>query len=304
MPRNLFYNLLNCEDNHTDALLNILTIDEFNEYFTKILNIHSLQKIDTDIIQTRYNSKNYGKPDIYYTTDNVSFAFEVKIHTWTKLTEYQPEGYLNILNENPTKIKKFFLLIPVGYVFENDFKKRYNEWIVKTNYEIPLQIIYWQEIVHGVEKMNLNNFVINHFIEAMNLEYIKRSVFLEEYEQKWLSSPEVINFREKLKNIIEYARCELIKANYILEVDEDEELNYMVKDKKNRFLLWFGSWAPIWKGTGYALVVGCHLTHEKICNFSECEVYQDQKFYPITSQDLINEEPGKVLVNKIKEYLK
>ena len=134
----IFHNLVKVENNYSDLLCNLMYIAAIRSAFAKLLG-------DDDLATGDFKTQevtDQGTFDIVYEDDKRLYIIEVKVHTWTPLTENQPVSYLEYLSKRERETKKLFFLVPFGYLHQAQAQHRY-DWSHKT--EIELRFVYWEE---------------------------------------------------------------------------------------------------------------------------------------------------------------
>lgn len=123
---------------------------------------------------TIYEESKFGRGDLVVTRDNKEYIFELKIERYTKLTEHQPNGYLNYLGkEDDTDVNsRLFFILPKGYRHIEEISKKWSNYtksqILKHN------IIYWEDILNEIKKLELDklNPFINEFVKIMEYRWL------------------------------------------------------------------------------------------------------------------------------------
>lgn len=307
MPKNIFEKLLNCEDDYSDALCNLLSFDEMNKILITLLDIENLKSIDNDNIVTRLNTNKFGNPDIKYEDEKICIIFEVKINTWQSLTDNQPNGYLSYLAEFTNKEKYIVLLAPVGYSHQDKFTSRYNSWMKNKKIDIKLKYLAWQDICHEIFKNETNQTILDFAKSLDDLTYKKEFVFMDKKEFFWLENNSLLTILKKFQSAVDYVHCELKKQDkYIIQSEDSDKDDYSftIFNKEKKPLIWFGRWNELWEKKGYALVVGCHEYHILYKDFSGREKYREHKFEPLTKELIHGNDLGKSLLDLTLSFLK
>jgi len=201
---NIFFNIIKNETSLTEVFCNLLNYKAFRNVF---LNIVKNKNIDFNVSNVSYKNFNTelildgdnGRSDLHLKANNTEYIFEIKIELYTDLTDNQPEGYLEYLrSKNIEDVdKNLFFILPRGYLHLKDIHRR---WINESKYsknEIDTKnIIYWDEILNEIKKLELDklNLFISEFCKIMNYRWFK-------YEDiKFLQSEmELINLNSKRK---------------------------------------------------------------------------------------------------------
>jgi len=92
MRHTIFDNLVNDEDDFTELLCNMVKFEEFGDILYDFFGIKNKEKY----IETQYQTKKNGKPDLVIWYDDGIEFIEVKVGD-RRLTKNQPEGYIREL---------------------------------------------------------------------------------------------------------------------------------------------------------------------------------------------------------------
>ncbi len=105
--KNLFYNVIKNETSLTEFFCNLMQLKPFLNMFQDIVKSKSqdfpyvtFNDFDTEINFNKTDpiideESKFGRGDLVVSYDNKEYIFELKIERYTKLTENQPNGYLN-----------------------------------------------------------------------------------------------------------------------------------------------------------------------------------------------------------------
>ena len=110
---NIFYNLIKNETSLTEVFCNFMRYENFRNLFIDIINKKiknkeniidkskvKFQNFDTEVA-LKENEEKAGRIDLQLKINEEIYLFEIKIEVLTKLTNNQPNGYLEYLkNDN------------------------------------------------------------------------------------------------------------------------------------------------------------------------------------------------------------
>lgn len=290
MNRNIFEKILNVEDDYTNLFCNLLCNRKYEKIFEECLQIENIKGKKVVSIETNEAVASGSKPDaVIKFEDNITVLIENKISTWRDLTENQPNTYLNYLQEIEGN-KYFVLLIPLGYLHLLEFKKRYNTWEKHRNIQIPLVIIYWQDI-YKILKEYEDDQVLQDFANEIDLENMEEEVKMTDEELNLLENDFIYKYDIKIKEIIDYAHSGLLRKEISCDRCDDDGENdygYYVKDSTGNILFWFGKWEEV-NRRGYLLSLGANIQfhkYAKIFKKNNFLTLDDQYYIPFCKKDI------------------
>lgn len=167
---NIFYNLIKNETSLTEVFCNFMRYENFRNLFIDMINEKiknkeniidkskvKFQDFDTEVA---LNNQKNGRIDFQLKINtNKIYLFEIKIKTYTNLTDNQPKGYLDYLKELELECENLFFILPKGYLHLKEIKNH--------------NIIYWEDILKQIRKKELDkaNVFINEFCEIIDLNW-------------------------------------------------------------------------------------------------------------------------------------
>ena len=184
---NIFYNLIKNETSLTEVFCNFMRYENFRNLFIDIINKKiknkeniidkskvKFQNFDTEVA-LKENEEKAGRIDLQLKINEEIYLFEIKIEVLTKLTNNQPNGYLEYLkNDNLYKNENLFFILPKGYFHTNEILEKWEEKTKYSKKEIENHnIIYWEDILDQLRKQELDkvNVFINEFCEIIDLNW-------------------------------------------------------------------------------------------------------------------------------------
>ncbi len=344
---NIFYNLIKNETSLTEVFCNFMKYKIFRDLFIDIVNEKIKNKESTiDKSKVRFEDFNtevplkedeekLGRIDLQLKVNDEIYLFELKIETFTSLTDNQPKSYLEFLkNDNLYKNENLFFILPKGYFHKNEI---YESWEEKTKYskkEIENHnIIYWEDILKLFRKQELDkaNVFIDEFCKILDFRwfYFEKIVFTknelnlifsnkEDKGYKMIENVNIPVLMSKLFKIVFDTKIDYYKKDkYSLE-QSYEYFGYFLENSKNKIsdklLIWFGVDYEIWKLEKHPITIQIVPNEEEILkleNFLKNKIdytkfiYEngDIIFYiPLEKKDFENENEiiTEILTNKIK----
>ncbi|NOQ30088.1 MAG: hypothetical protein GQ570_03090 [Helicobacteraceae bacterium] len=184
--RNLFYNVIRNETSLTEFFCNLMQLKPFLNMFQEVVKKKSqdfpyvaFNDFDTEINFNKidamiYEESKFGRGDLVVNFDNKEYIFELKIEKYTKITENQPNGYLNYLRKQDGSDvnSRLFFILPKGYRHIEEISKRWSDYTKKQI--LNHNIIYWEDILNEIKKLELDklNPFINEFVKIMEYRWL------------------------------------------------------------------------------------------------------------------------------------
>jgi len=274
---NFLYKLVKDENSTTEFLCNLLSIKIFREkLFESFLPSETINSIVFEHIDTQF-SGGIGQPDMVILNQEICALFEIKTERWRKLTDNQPEGYLNYLKQedNKAKFKVLIFIVPHGYLHEKKLIERFENYST-TNPSVSMLdkgslvvedtvkwgIIYWEDIIRTINRNELDRFnpFMNEFTKLLQSWYFPSKIIFKKSEVRMMFSktiPQAIKTLKKLKSLVdsvEQRSKDYKTSSYHSE--KDGEYGIYFKDDKGGNTLWLGIWYDCWEETEYPLVYG------------------------------------------------
>ncbi|MBX6422663.1 hypothetical protein [Thermosulfurimonas sp. F29] len=288
---NILKFLLSNEDSVSSFLKGLMFFKPIRESLIRLFVGKDLGTQDVkfeDIYFQFVLNENQSRPDLAIINEKLKMLIEVKISPYRRLTENQPESYLEWLaNQQGENLSLHFVaIIPPDYDYKSDLERRLCEFKdKKKSKEIHIKIINWLEIKKELQDNNLH-LLSPYIADFCNLlsEWYENSVINFSLEEvNVLYSRETFCALSKLFNIIEKTVQQLETKEKIDEVSihkafrnkwwEDEYGVYF--SFKNNVLLWFGIWSKAWRKYGSPLWIGVHKDCDK--NIIELFKYKANK---------------------------
>lgn len=257
--QNIFYNIVNSENSMTELLCNFMAFKPFRNAFIKLFFENDPELVSFDDIQTQYTTDiNQSRPDMVFSNDDCEFLIEIKI--WdTGLTINQPKSYLEYLKNIKKQNKCLVFLIPSNYCHLNEWKRRSDEWFKENQCNIPIKIVYWNEIINCIENNDLNVFgdQFRDFHDLLKSTFEIKQITFSRVEVKYMFSPEMPRSLIKLYAIIDQVKNYFSQIYSVSKSMNNEEYGIYIRrreDKSN--LLYLGVWYPFWEEQGCPLCYG------------------------------------------------
>lgn len=274
---NIFYNLIKNETSLTEVFCNFMRYENFRNLFIEMINekiknkenvidksIVKFQDFDTEVILGD-NEKKFGRIDLQLKVNNEIYLFEIKIETFTSLTNNQPKSYLEFLED---KNENLFFILPKGYFHKSEIL---NSWESKNHYskrEIEnYNIIYWEDILKQLRKQELDkvNIFIEEFCKILDFRwfYFEEIIFTKnelnlifndkkEKGYKMIENMSIPKLISNLYKIVDESSDKLF-TKYYKELESYEYNGYCLDNDKhklsNKFKIWFGIDNQIWENT-------------------------------------------------------
>lgn len=307
---NIFYNLIKNETSLTEVFCNFMKYKIFRDLFIDMVNekiknqenridksIVKFQDFDTEVILDE-NEEKFGRIDLQLKINEEEiYLFEIKIETYTSLTEHQPTSYLKFLKD---KNENLFFILPKGYFHQNAILEKWEKQNEYSKEEIENHnIIYWEDILEQLRNQELDkvNDFINEFCEIIDLKwfYFEKIEFTREeldliFSDKKdkgykmlenVSIPVLMNklFQivvdtTKKKEIHVNLNNSKVKQNY-------NYFGYFLENKKyeisEKLMIWFGIDYGIWEETKNPIII--QIEAYDIRNYLSLEKFMKDKIH-------------------------
>lgn len=258
-PRNIFYQLINDENHHSDLLCNMLYFDATRSVLENMLG---MSPIKPERIETRITTDGTGNPDIVYQDEDKAFLIEVKTTVWRTLTDHQPISYLEYLSNMRSKTKKLFFLIPIGYPHLREINDRLEK---AGRPDTDVTFLYWEDIYSTLRKRTDLHYVEEQFLDCIRDDFEYGEVSMTEDEKNLLVRNDIWVVLDKVRKIINNVYMELKKENQIAVTEvineEGDDYGFYIIDKNNKIAFWAGMWEPVARKTGCALTLSAYPEH-------------------------------------------
>ncbi|MGJ0320148.1 hypothetical protein [Aliarcobacter cryaerophilus] len=268
---NIFYNLIKNETSLTEVFCNFMRYESFRNLFIDMINEKiknkeniidkskvKFQDFDTEVA---LNNQKNGRIDFQLKINtNKIYLFEIKIKTYTNLTDNQPKGYLDYLKELELESENLFFILPKGYLHLKEIKNH--------------NIIYWEDILDQLRKQELDkvNVFINEFCEIIDLNWFYfekidfpkselELIFNDKKDKGYtmienVSIPVLMN--KLFQIIVDTANKKEIYINYKVKQNSNyfgyflENSKYEISDK---LVIWFGIDYKIWEIKRFPIII-------------------------------------------------
>lgn len=304
--KNIFYNVLRNETSLTEIFCNLLQykvfrdlflemvnekrkalgIEEFNLYAAKYQNFST--EVDLNSNDEEKNSKK-GRADLIFAYRNeMEYIFELKIETYTNLTDNQPKSYLKYLQaDSESKAdQRLFFILPKGYLHKNEIVNIWEDTTKYSKKNIECQFLYWEDILDRIKKKELHRFnpYIHDFCAIMDyrwfyyedIKFSQQEVELIKEEDKMTKNRKVPELMMKLLKIVDEVAGKLIVNNRIKEQTSTYYGYYLLKEYAENKIpknwdVWFGVDYEMWKKGNSPLTV----------QINSDDLYEDEKIKKI-----------------------
>ncbi len=179
--RSIFYNLVKNEVTLTQAFYNFLRMECFKDMFIGLVNEKRESKLnsrrvkfenfETEMKLIDKNKNECGRADLVLNYEGKEYLFEVKIEPNTTLTDNQPQGYLEYLEND---YRRLYFILPRNYyhkyeLYERVGRKLKIEDLALIKEIVDPQIIYWDDIAKEIKRIAANgaNPLLQEFYEIL-----------------------------------------------------------------------------------------------------------------------------------------
>jgi hypothetical protein len=169
---NIFYRIINTEDNVTDVLCNLLQYKNIRDILLKYFKIPSevIDQIKYEDVDTQIVNETKGRPDIVISNENVAVFIENKVKSNTPLQSKQVKEYLLELERMAKVGKRIWMiyLVPKNY-------KHVNKIVQAINSKDYTAIYYWEDFIGYIQQNDLhrNIPIVGEFIDRYADLFIK-----------------------------------------------------------------------------------------------------------------------------------
>ncbi len=268
---NIFYNLIKNETSLTEVFCNFMKYENFRNLFIDMINekiknkenvidksILKFQDFDTEVA---LNNQKHGRIDLQLKINaHKIYLFEIKIETYTNLTDNQPKGYLDYLEELELEIENLFFILPKRYFYLNKIKNH--------------NIIYWEDILKQIRKLELHkeNIFINEFCNILDYKwfYFEKIEFTENElglifkykvgeDSEMFENSSVPSLINKLCQIIVDTKVEHVKKDKDSIWQRCDYFGYFLENSKyeisDKLTIWFGIDYNIWEVENHPIII-------------------------------------------------
>lgn len=241
--------MLNSENSITEFFCYLLSYQQFREAFLGLfLSRKELELINYEDIETQYLLPGYRSiPDIAIRNDCVDILIENKIGN-ASLTNNQPASYIEYLEKQNKKIKKFVFISPKKYYMRDELENRIKAKCRQS--KIACVQIHWEDIakIIKIKRLNKTTDYFKDFAAYLSDKYKMFEIYFNNVEVKRMYDKEIPGILDKLFKIIDG-----IKMHYESEYSTrliprtNEEYALYFKDKNGKEVLYVGVWYEFWK---------------------------------------------------------
>lgn len=346
---NILFNLIKNETSLTEVFCNFMNYKIFRDLFIKIVN-EKIEKeenkldeskikfgdFDTEVVLND-NEEKYGRIDLQLKINEEVYLFEIKIETFTSLTNNQPNGYLEYLkNDTHYKNENLFFILPKGYFHKYEI---YKKWENKSNYRKKdiknHNIIYWEDILNEIKKQELDkvNVFINEFCEILDYRwlYFEKIVFtknefnlmFKDKKEKGYNMLENVSIPVLMSKLFQIIVDTANKIDIQKRKDEQNSsyYGYFLNNNKyeisDKFTIWFGVDYEIWELKKHPIIIQIDINEQDMSKLEEflkinsnCEEYKNKNgdiiFYiPLEKEIFENEDENitKKLTDEIEKVI-
>lgn len=274
---NIYYKLIRDEDTYSECLANLMQFDEFRNSLVQFLSTKlklsiellnfGYKEIETQVF---YNLK--GKPDIQIRSKNLLILLESKVSLGTTLTNYQPNGYLSILNSAKESTKCLIFIVPKHYAYQYDIREAFDAY--ENTKSINFEVIHWEELILFIErKINIEkNIAVKHFIEFSKIWFPMQNVSISTDEFNHMHGSTIGSTLYKLMEIIDfvYNHPRQVKKIKTYRKANDEEYGlYFENTETEKNILYLGIWYEYWKQTEFPICIAVREEYDSFDLFKD-----------------------------------
>lgn len=268
---NIFYNLIKNETSLTEVFCNFMRYENFRNLFIDMINEKiknkeniidkskvKFQNFDTEVA---LNNQKNGRIDFQLKINiNKIYLFEIKIETFTSLTDNQPKGYLDYLKELELESENLFFILPKGYFHLKEIKNH--------------NIIYWEDILKQIreQKLDKENIFIDEFCKILAYRWFDfKKIDFSRNELELIFSDK----KDKGYKMIENLTIPVL-MNKLFQIIVDTKVEYYKKDKESleqrydyfgyflenskyeisdKLAIWFGIDYKIWEIEKFPIII-------------------------------------------------
>jgi len=252
---NIFQNILNNENQITEALANYLRFKMFrNHFIERFLPDLKPSEVEAEDISTQ---ENFGKfiPDMVFSNDKHEIFFEVKVGD-APLQNTQTSAYLaHLLSQKEINSKeiKLYYIIPEDY-HELETIKQYQ----KSNSD-HVEIIFWHQIIKLIQDKEYHKISVlfNEFYTYLKYWFEPRKITFTIKQLDAMYNAEIPAILLNLFEVIEQVKNKLASRSDIMvsKTKTSVEHGFYVRDKDGNQLFFFGIWYSFWKEHNAPLVI-------------------------------------------------
>lgn len=262
--QNIFYNIVNNENNTTELLCNLLQFKAFRISILELfLERDAIDKIEYEHCDTQnILPESNGRPDLVIHNDHLEIIMEIKIGD-ANLTSSQPISYLNHLNKSSQKNRWLILLIPNEYIHIDAWNNLCADYLKKNpDSNIKMRIIFWQEVINKLEQYDF--FHISKYLQDFVLllkQWFERKLINFLYsEVKLMFTEQIPTVITKLFKVVDEVKYEIERefgeSIIIRRSFKSDEFVLYIKNEKNLEFLFFGIWYEYWETSGHPICYG------------------------------------------------
>ena len=271
---NIFYNLVNNENSHTELLCNLMRFAAFRRpMLAKLLPglpETCASQIGFEDIDTQASFENCGRPDLIIENATLYALVEVKIYQFRAPTANQPNGYFKILTDDKEKTRERWLafLVPKGW----EYRHRLDEDLEKLKADYHAGIIHthvaeWEDVLTVIEdnELQILNPFLNEFYQLLVAWLRPQPITFNTTEVLMLFNNKIPTALSKLDKLVLEIRAK--SSTYKVDGPErpkglcpEEEYGLYFRNDQDLPVLWFGVWIDFWKEKGFPLCFGVAVT--------------------------------------------
>lgn len=264
----IFDNIITKENSFTELFRNYMCYKSFRDLFLALANITSTKESIAFEHFTTQQSSNHCRPDIRISTEDIEIFIEIKV--WdTYLTDNQPIGYLQELEEINKSYKSLILIVPYGYKYLHEYEQRKEQYPTSIN----CQTIYWNDIIKIIEQeeINVGHPILDEYLQLLKEWFqapkiIINNSFLQSMNNK--NTPDSILKLTKIINLIE---GEITKRGISISKKRSflEEYGFYVEG--DNYSLFIGEWFYFWQKSAYPLCISFKSTDDRLIDLFKNE---------------------------------
>jgi len=265
-PLNLFYNLVNCENDMTELVCNLLSYPSFRRAFLGMFLDNALiKKVGYEDIDTQLTLPNGSRPDLVIHCPSALVLLEVKTRD-QPLTGNQPWSYLEHARESEAKSRSVIFIVPQGYDHLVSIQDGIEAFLQEyPNCGVVTKIITWNQVIQVLqqEEAAVDHKPVQDFVELLRMRYEPRNVAFsaEEIDRMYSDTgiPSLImTLRQLIDTVKQPLKERLPEQVKVLRSMRDNEYGLYILDEQGEDILWFGIWYVFWLKHATPLCFGVH----------------------------------------------
>jgi len=285
---NVLSRLVKNEDSTTEMLCGLMSFSPVRDAVLRLFTENKItcSEVHSDDIDTQFDTKTHGRPDLYISNDKCTILVEVKTGKGTSLTHNQPANYIEWLERNMGNTAAYFVaLVPEGYIHNDVFE----QCKVRKSEKVSFNLVTWEKLINCVEsaELHLLNVYVADFLRILKKWYIPVRIEISYEEVTKMFDKNTASGLTKLMKTVDEVIDKLQVNIEGIEIEpsrskrlwENGEYGCYVKYKQEN-VLWFGVWHTYWQDTGKPLGYGISDTWNQLIVKKFRNLYPNSKKFP------------------------